>query len=400
MGVVLEGVRFVLGGPTVRTSRDVADTPLQSGWRVPARMGGGFLFRREDALYGAETFEGLLRPVVALPADVADVSFGPTAALVRAESGERWMIDLASGKRVSIAPPGLLDVAALDDGRAAALVEGGALLVSTDAGAHWTDAPPRLARRRSASSSSRAHPTHEELLWIETQASHAASGCCPEAASPSTTRCPPPRRRPRCGPSSPTWREDEPPLRRAMRSGAPSRDGAALVVASGDLVQVDVVTGAVDVVAAGKLPPDATCVGDADARTTSSSRAAAAAARRSSSRTRSTARPSVEQTFPDGGRFVVSDDGGILWVGSATSRSRAQHHVACVRVPGGGWQQVRSRRRRRGRGAGRRSTSSAGSRARTAARSPSCRGHRRGRERVGPRRRRAPARCTRGRPTR
>jgi len=33
---------------------------------------------------------------------VAQVSFGSTAALVRAESGERWMIDLATGRRVTM----------------------------------------------------------------------------------------------------------------------------------------------------------------------------------------------------------------------------------------------------------------------------------------------------------
>src|ERR1019366_4120685 len=55
MGVVLEGVRFVLHGATVRTSRDVVEPPLQSGWRVPARLGGGFLFRGRAALYASES---------------------------------------------------------------------------------------------------------------------------------------------------------------------------------------------------------------------------------------------------------------------------------------------------------------------------------------------------------
>ncbi|HEX3345174.1 MAG TPA: hypothetical protein VHS09_11410, partial [Polyangiaceae bacterium] len=47
----------------------------------------------------------------------------------------------------------------------------------------------------------------------------------------------------------------------------------------------------------------------------------------------------VEQTFSDGGRFIVSDDGGILWVGFCDKPLVGSHRVACVRSPGGGWQQ-------------------------------------------------------------
>src|SRR5579872_3744414 len=43
-GVIIEGQRFTLGPSGVRAARDVADSPIQSGWRIPARLGGGFLF--------------------------------------------------------------------------------------------------------------------------------------------------------------------------------------------------------------------------------------------------------------------------------------------------------------------------------------------------------------------
>ena len=108
-------------------------------------------------------------PVVSLPADVADVSLASHAALVRAESGERWMIEPASGKRLPVSPAGLLQVAALDDGRAAALVEGGQLLVSTDAGEHWTDASGRLRAPAKRVFVARTQTTHEDSLWVETQ---------------------------------------------------------------------------------------------------------------------------------------------------------------------------------------------------------------------------------------
>jgi hypothetical protein len=337
MGVVLEGVRFVLRGPTVRTSRDIAEVPLQSAWRIPTRMGGGFLFRARAALYASDSFEGLLRPVVALPADVADVSFAPKAALVRSDTGERWMIEPASGKRVPVSPAGLLEVAALDDGRALALVEGGQLLVSTDAGEHWADATASLRAPPKRVFVSRATATQKEALWVETQGA-TPFGLLPGGRLAAYDTLPTAEPAPSLRVKQPAWREEEPPLRRAMRSGAPSRDGSALVVASGDLVQVDVVSGAVDVVAAGKLPPDATCVATRTpddvvftcARMSGGSFVVAHALDRA---------PVVEQAFADAGRFVVSDDGGILWVGFCDKPMVGQHRVACVRSPGGGWQQ-------------------------------------------------------------
>jgi hypothetical protein len=337
-GVVLEGVRFVLHGAVVRASRDVADAPLQSAWRVPARLGGGFLFRARAALYAAESFEGLLRPVVTLPAEVADVSFGPKAALVRSEAGERWMLEPTTGKRVPIAPAGLLEVAALDDGRALALVEGGQLLVSVDAGGHWSDATAGLRAPPKRVFVSRATATQKEALWVETQGS-TAFGLLPGGRLASFDALPTAEPPPSLRPKPPAWREEEPPLRRAMRSGAPSRDGAALVVASGDLVQVDVVSGAVDVVAAGKLPPDATCVGTRtqdDVVFTCGRPGGGGAFVVAHALDRA---PVVEQTFTDAGRFAISDDGGILWVGFCDKPLPGPHKVACVRSPGGGWQQ-------------------------------------------------------------
>ena len=337
-GVVLEGVRFVLRGSQVRTSTDMADA-LQSAWRVPSRLGGGFLFRARSSLYAGASFEGLLRPVAAFPAEVEDVSFAPKGALVRAESGERWMIDPASGKRVPIAPPGLLQVAALDDGRAAALVEGGQLLVTTDAGAHWTDATARLRAAPKRVFLSRAETTHEESLWLETQ-SGGAFGLLPGGRLAAYDALPASEPPPALRAKVPAWRMEEAPLRHAMRVGAPSRDGSALVIAGGDLVQVDVVSGAVEVVAAGKLPPDATCVATRTqddvvftcGRISGASFVVAHAFDRA---------PVIEQTFPDNaGAFVVSDDGGILWLGSCDKRVPAQRRVVCVRMPGGGWQPI------------------------------------------------------------
>jgi len=335
-GVIIEGQRFTLRPSGVRAAIDVADTPIQSAWHLPARLGGGYLFRARNALYRSDTFEGLLRPVVALPSDVAQVSFGPSAALVRADSGERWMIDLGTGKRLPIVPPGLLDVAALDDGRAAALVEGGALLVSGDGGAHWSDVSSRLrspAKRLVVDGTTESDPG----LWIETQAGQGARvmpgarvaeyDAVPPAPLPLTLRA-----------KQPDWREEEPPIRRAVHLGAPFAEGAALVIASGDLDRIDLVTGAVEVVAAGKVPPDAVCAGTRTAddivftcgRSNGTAFVVAHALERA---------PAIEQTFQEAGRFVVSDDGGIAFLGSCDKPTTHDRHVACVRSPGGTWQQ-------------------------------------------------------------
>jgi hypothetical protein len=336
-GVVLEGLRVVVHGVDVRAAKDVADVPIQSAWRVPARLGGGYLFRARGALYASDAFDGLLRPVVTLPADVAEVAFASKAALVRSDTGERWMIEPATGKRLPIAPAGLLDVAALDDGRAAALVEGPGLLVTTDAGEHWTDATARLR-----APAKRVFVDHaagrDDALWVETQGGPAlrlmpggrlAEFDAPPAATPA----------PALRPKQPAWREEEAPIRRAVRAGAPAGDGTALVVSSGDLVKVDLVTGVVDVLAAGKLPPDATCVGTRTAddvvftcgRPNGGSFVVSHALDKA---------PVVEQTFTESGRFVVSDDGGIAYLGQCDKPVGNNRKTACVRSPGGGWQQI------------------------------------------------------------
>ncbi len=335
-GVILEGQRFALRGSGVQAARDVADPPLVSGWRVPARLGGGFLFRASAALYASDTFYGLLRPIVAVPGGVTQVSFGPSAALVSADNGERWMIDLADGKRLPVSPPGLLDVAALDDGRAAALVEGGALMVSSDAGAHWIDASPRLrspAHRLYVD----AAPDAEPALWIETQAGQSAR-VMPGGRVAEYDAAPPAPAPPSLRPKPSGWREEEPPLRRAIRAGAPFGDGSALVVASGDLVRVDLATGSTETLSAGRLPPDAICAGTrlADDILFTCGRPGGGAFVASHAQGGA---PVIEQTFQEAGRFVISDDGGIAFLGSCDRPSPRDRRMACVRAPGGAWQQ-------------------------------------------------------------
>ena len=337
-GIVLEGMRFVLRGSLVRAARDVGEAQLQSAWRVPPALGGGFLFRAGATLYTSESFDGLLRPLVTLPAPVSQVSFGPKTALVRADTGERWMIEVATGKRVAIEQPGLLEIAALDDHRAAALVEGGQLLVSTDGGDHWKDAGASLRHPAERVFVAPAGKDRPESIWIQTQPD-GAYGLLPGGRVAEFDALPPAEPAPTLRPKQDAWREDEPPIRRAMRMGAPSRDGTAIVAASGDIVQVDVDSGAVEVVAAGKIPPDASCVATRtqDDVVLTCARPAGTAFVVSHVLDRA---PVVEQPLADGGRFVVSDDGGILWTAPCDKPLPGPRRVACVRSPAGGWQPI------------------------------------------------------------
>jgi hypothetical protein len=334
-GAMLEGVRFVVRGSQVRVAGDVSDPPLQAAWRVPARLGGGFLFRAKGILYASESFDGLLRPVVSLPAEVADVSFAPKAALVRAESGERWMIDLTTGKSVPIVPPGLLTVAALDDGRAVALSDDGRLLVTVDGGAGWTDATARLRSPATRVRADRATVSQPESIWIETQAG--ALALLPGGRLADYDAVPAPDPAPVLRAKQPAWHGDDAPIRHALHFGASTREGAALVVSGGDLAQVDLVSGAVDVVAAGRLPPDATCVATRtpdDVLFTCGHTGGSFVVAHGLDRA-----PVIEHTFSDAGRFVVSDDGGLLWIGSCDAPTPSRRTV-CVRAPGGVWQQL------------------------------------------------------------
>jgi hypothetical protein len=158
-GVILDGMRVVMAGAGVRAAHDVADPVLVAAERVPRWLGGGVLFRSANALYLSDAFDGPLRAVVSLPANVERVSFGPQFALVRATTGERWAIELPSGRRARIAPAGVVDVAAVE-GRAAAMTDTGGVLVSTDDGARWTDVTSQL----------RARPERvtvvEDAVWI------------------------------------------------------------------------------------------------------------------------------------------------------------------------------------------------------------------------------------------
>ena len=330
-GVILDGLRMVAQGASLKTAKDVAEQPLIGAHRLPKRLGGGFLFRTRNALFLSETFDGTLKPLVATASDISELSFGPKSVMLRGDAGERWIVEIPSGKRLPIAPAGLIDVAALDDGRAAALAEMGRTLVSADGGATWSDVTSQLRSR------AERLQVEDETLWIVLQNGQAvkveAGGQLTSFDKAPAVKIPEPLR-----PKDPRWRTEEPPIRRAMRLGAPIDDQTALVATDGDVVRINVVSGEIVSVAAGRLPPDATCeatrTSDDVVLTCTRPNGLAFVA----SHTVGDKVPVIEQTFGTQGQFYVSDDGGIAF-GGPCARAKPSKSVVCVRAATGGWQE-------------------------------------------------------------
>ncbi len=329
-GVLLGGTRIVTHGASYSVAKSVAEPPLIAAYRVPKRFGGGFVFRATNTVYTSPSFDGPLTPLVSTPTDIVDLAFAPKALFVHGSGGQRWAIELPSGKRVALSPFAVAEVAALDDGRAAALDLGGHALISLDAGATWKDVTSNI------------HGTLDHIVWDDASVSfvvntpsgavqtvHVEAGghLAPYANVPA----PPAKHDPR-------WRNVEPPIHRAVRLGASLDDGTAIVEADGDVYRIDTATGAIRSVAAGHLPPDATCealriADDVVLVCIGPSRIGFVA-----SHTVGDKVPTIEQTFGVAGAFTMSDDGAIAFGGPCT-KPEASRSIVCVRSAAGAWQE-------------------------------------------------------------
>jgi hypothetical protein len=340
-GVVLEGIRLVAGRDGARKAPSVAHARLTRVDRIPARLGGGFVFAGGAALYRSDSFEGPLTPLAALsernPISIKHVSFGPKGALVRESSGHRWSFALPSWTRTPIAPVGLVDIAALSDGRALAITEIGQALTSTNAGERWDDQTSKLA------SPPRRVTAIGDDLWIHDEAGRAhrleRGGSLREFERSANE--------PARETKDPRWRGAASPQKTAVLFGAPERAGnpadpghsppnetTAIVAAGGDVARVDMRTGAILSITPGRLPPAMTCAALAtaidvifvcsDGRT---SVVASGGLR---------GEPVIERTFDPAGTFFASDDGGILFGGPCASVKEAPR-VACARSSEGAW---------------------------------------------------------------
>jgi hypothetical protein len=331
VGAIVDGVRVIMNGPRARMAKDVADPALVGAHKIPAWMGGGFLFRSSQALYVADAFDAPMRPLVSFPNEIDDVRFAPKYLLVHAASGQLWPVDPKTGARVVASPVGVIDVAAVGDGRAIALTEFGQAWMSTDSGAKWTDVTSQLQG-----------PTDELRLIDDNQLWFiAATGAsaridpggrlafidkAPEV-KPVTLRAKDPR-----------WKSGEFPIRRALQAGAPEGERQAIIVSEGNVARVDVLNGDVLTFAPGKLPPDANCEAvrvpdDVIFACTRRNGSAFVA-----SHVLTDKAPTYEVTFSTAGQFYASDDGGLAFGGSCTGSKTGA--VVCVRNSTGGWAEL------------------------------------------------------------
>ncbi len=342
LGMVVEKTRIVVARGEPRVGAEVPDENITHAAPIPQRLGGGFLFVTQHVLLRADSFEGPMKPVAKMPDVVNDFSFTPKGVLARLNNGERWGIAIPSGDRIPVEPLGAADVECLDDGRALAFNDQGTAYASTDFGAHWTDITAHIktspAGVRRVDGDIWLFESGGTALHVEPDG-HVASYDKQPTAKEIEVR-----------PKDARWRSPESPLHSVFHAGASIDDATALVVSMGDLVRVDVHTGEIVSVLSGKLPPDSRCEAVPTANdvlfacVATQRQNAGQAAAFVASHTLGDDLPQIEQTFANPGAFFASDDGGIAFTGPCSSAPTpagfAPVPTACVRQPGGTWQEM------------------------------------------------------------
>jgi hypothetical protein len=339
LGLVVDKTRIVIGRGEPRVGAELPDQPIGGVRPIPSRLGGGFLFWTDSVVYRADSFDGTLIPLARMPDGIQNMSFAPKYLLVRTRNGERWALAVPSGERVPIVPLGAADVEALDDGRAVAFDDQGAVFTSLDHGAHWLDVTSQVK-----SSPARVAVVDDEVWLFES--SGGGLRLEPDGHL-STFDKQPPEKPPAMRARDPRWRGAEAPLRMVFHGGASIDESTAVVIEQGDVVRVDVHTGAIVGVVAGKLPPDSRCEAVPTASDVLFACVSRGAAQSGSgqpsafvvSRTLTSDAPTVEQTFQTTGQFYGGDDGGLaIGVPCGGGSSNNPDHAVCVRQPDGRWQ--------------------------------------------------------------
>lgn len=324
--------------------------PIVGALMVPARLGGGFVLWSHRRVFRAHAFTGPLDPVASQGiGSVRGARSGADAVLIFTENGPRELAPGAMALRAS-REPGLLDAAALDDGRRARLDVFGRASASAD-GKRFVDLTPAvgLAARHVA--------VGEGELWIDTFQDRFPVRADGTAAEPVGRPI-------RDGSKlfQVAWRDlrandrsEMPwtgsPVAAAIAGGGDVGDGTAFGVVQGTPVRIDLRTGKV-VAAAGEWTPNGlVCqpVRAPDALLFACS--SAVYTQRGSYLLRSVggAPPELERAFSGEGQFVSNDDGNLAFLGSCvldtrppeepveTQDSIAVSPVICLRRGAGDW---------------------------------------------------------------
>ena len=334
-GVLLDGLRLSADGRS--TASEIAEPRLENAARVPASVGGGFLFWSSRALYRASTFLGRLEPVAALAGSIDHVSFGPDFALVVLHGGDRFALSMPAGKPIPLPTIGLTDVAALGDGRAVTLLDPGRVLLTPAKGRPPSDVTARIGAVAELLPSG-GGPSGGEL-WLR-----AASGTAFKVERDGTLvefdRLPEsvkPTRKPAS--DDPRWPlKDESPLERAVRRGVRLDDRTALVEVAGAMARVDLATGELKAISARALPAEAQCElvpveGDVVAVCKGQNVSFVTRGLRDG------AAPSIDVSFTTVGTFYAGGDGSLAF-GGPCGGEPAEEPSVCVRTAEGAWKHV------------------------------------------------------------
>src|SRR6185369_11153451 len=249
VGAIVNGLRVRPDASGLRLADSVAVPALQGGVPLPDALGGGLLFWGDSALYTADSFLGTLSPLLDIGFRPASVSFAPAFALIRGTGGERIAIDLRTRQQVALTPALLADIAVTSSGRALALLEGGACLLSEDAGKSYRPlslpAGTRAVSVREASGELFAGLNSEQRIRVDSagnvQTENASS---PPPASPRADSL---------------WPLVEPPLELALAFGVPIGEEFAGVAVAGSVATVNLRTGELVQVTRALVPSELMC---------------------------------------------------------------------------------------------------------------------------------------------
>lgn len=244
----------------IRTEREAAGTLLSAAQRfrtppriafeVPKRLGGGFLFVTGGSIERSESWLSDTAPLFTGVTTIDTLEVGLDRIFVRFNDATREGIDPRSGERIGLgafpSAPTITQFAAADSWRAIALADLLGPVATFDAGSTWT--PIDLPLPISEISAS------DGVLRAEVGGSGPARAIYEVRSAGQIVRVPNASDTPKRDPETSPW------LARAIESGWPLRDGTALLLYEGALVNIDLTTGLVHHRTADALPKrDAKC---------------------------------------------------------------------------------------------------------------------------------------------
>lgn len=332
-GVVVGGLRIAT--ETGAVAKEVASPALVDGAKLPDWLGGGYLYWSPTVVYHSASLLGGLQPVLGGDDVLASLSFGPDFVLLRFRSGRRLALAARTLAPMSLPQPGLVDVAALADGRAALLLEPARVLVRAAGGKPWQEVSGRVRAPGAF------YATADEL-WIGSGAQGGfrleRDGALTEfAVVPPSVRAP---KRPL--PDEARWPYAESPgapLDRAVRLGVPLDARSALVEVAGAVARVELPTGRLQSITPRSLPPRARCelvpvAGDIVAACKTDQSAFVTRGLRTAKE------PVIDITFASPASVFFSAGDGTLAFEGACGAARDATPTLCVRAAEGRWREV------------------------------------------------------------